>query len=193
MFETLLKKFIIYIFIVIIFIYHTIQIFQPEMIQKDISSIISLVEWVFLILFAFISFDSKFVHKLILRDKYLGGVYVGQSYYLDIDGKVIEDKVGRKMEFTINQTLTKLDIDGLSKAIDNQNSYDTSWKGYFYKHDKSSYLFALEVDYGSHEIGNLELIFNKNFDEEFLGFYYSGDANSLNQKIVFRKKEDING
>jgi hypothetical protein len=188
MFDDIAKRYITYIFIVIIFIYHSIQIISPNIIQKDIGAIINLVEWITLSLFAFISFDLKFIHKLILRSDYIAGVYVGQSYYLTNDGKVDKKKEGREIEFIIEQTLTKIELTGHSSTNDSEDGFDTNWKGYFYKKDRSDYFFALEVEYGKKELGNMQLIFDKNLKGECIGFYYSGDSTSLNQKITFKKK-----
>ena len=188
MFESIVKKYMTYILIGIILIYHSLQIFIPDMIQKDVSSLINIIEWLVLISFALLSFDSKIVHKFVLKSNYIGGSYSGESFYIDTNNLEDKTKKGRNMEFDILQTLIKIEIRGLSKAIDKDINFDTSWKGYFFKKDIDSYFFALEVDYGSQEFGILKLSFTKNNDE-FIGFYYSGSNTSSNQKIIFKRKE----
>lgn len=139
-------------------------------------------------LLSIVLIENKYIVKLILGDKYISGIYEGESK------TTVTENVSKVREtnavdfkhiekFEIKQSLLGATISGHSSDANNAIS---SWEGVLFREQGRTFIFAVEISADEPEYGVLSLSF---IDDNFTGFYYSGNPTTNHVSQMFGTKK----
>lgn len=128
--------------------------------------------------FVAFAFLTQIIPRIISWESFIGGKYHGRSSDFQICPKPETPDLPQDEEFAIKQTLFETTIDGISKRIQETDTYST-WNGRrFHVHSNTHYFGIIITTPNSMESGVLQLTFT---NSKVVGFYFSGDPTSTKQ------------
>lgn len=147
-------------------LYHGLQLLLPDFAPTEWTDLAKIAQMtVTAVLFIFLLYWQPVV-KLMLRDKYIAGRYVGTSRH--VDPKPGDERV-KDEEFVIEQNLFTATITGRSTV---DGKLQSSWVGHLYRVQGYKFWFAVELTFKQAEVGILDFTIQAGTAD---GFYKCAD------------------
>lgn len=147
-------------------LYHGLQLLLSDFVPTGWTDLAKIAQMsVTAVLFVFLLYWQPVV-KLLLREKYIAGQYLGTSQHLD--AKPGEERA-KDEDFVIEQNLFTAKITGRSKI---KGQLQSSWVGTLYRVEGFKFWFAVDLTFKQAEVGIMELTVH---DGAADGFYKCAD------------------
>lgn len=151
-------------------IYHLGNILQTSYLPQgnNFLGLVNVIQLGISIAVYFLIVFNKLTARLILRDRYIGGVYEGK-------GTSTSNKDSTSIErFVVSQNLTEVTLSGKSFQPETQK-IQSIWTGRLFKVEGDTYYFGLDVAFEGSEVGVLRVTID---GDDAYGFYYSGNPDT---------------